>query len=85
MYPGPHWFSTNVEDWTSTIAADTTLTFSVYPVSPVGFVLHNGYPKDGSIYSKLLETPIPVENARVMYYNEWGFPLFNFEDARYQA
>ena len=68
IYCGPRWFETDNENYWGTLDKETTLSFSVYAVSPRGHVLHsrNNIPSPGN------PTTMSdyVDNAYVMFYNE---------------
>ena len=74
------------------LGKETTLKFTWYPVSPKGQVNHATLKSlvPGKIgqyldpYLPYLDPTTPINRgfdvgwADVMYYNEWGFPLFNY-------
>ena len=79
MYPGPCWVESDNENYFGTLDKETTLSFSTYAVSPRGHVLHST--------NNMFAPPTPygdcVYDAYVMFYNEWGWPLFQYDHAFY--
>ena len=48
-------------------------------MSPAGHVVHNQPREKGSTITSLFDVPTPVYDADVMYYNQWGMPLFRHQ------
>ena len=66
FYPfaGPHMFKCDNENWSGTLDKETTFSFSVYPVTPRGHVMHATY---NGIFNEVTDY---VDHAFVMFYNE---------------
>ena len=63
-FPGPHSFSCDNDNLYGTLDKETTFSFSKYPVSPRGHVLHSTY---NGILNEVSDV---VDNASVMIYDK---------------
>lgn len=82
-FPGPHWFETDNENWAGTIDKDTTMKFSVYPVSPRGHVVHQG--QGDNVIEQILNVADTVNKANVMMFDENDMPLFSYFAQHYDS
>lgn len=83
IFAGPHWVETDNENWFGTIDKETTIKFCWYPVSPCGSINHMNIQDFIPSFDIESNDGFEVGYADVMYYNQWGMPLFRYDHALY--
>ena len=74
---------TDNDNWAGSLDKETTISFSTYPVSPRGHVVHEGH--GDNPLEIVFDVADCVNKAYVMFYNEYDWPLFRYDTVQYDS